>query len=154
MAQSRAAYAAVVTIAVYLLAGAGRFATLDMTENQMAARKRPRKSAKAKSSRAVRSSSIKQRVVASDTPAFGNETRLAATKSSGNKVSKKEMVLRMLQEPEGTSISAITAATGWQEHSVRGFLAAVVKKKLQLNLVSRKIGGERIYRIEKIDAAS
>jgi hypothetical protein len=43
------------------------------------------------------------------------------------------------------------AATGWQEHSVRGFFAAVVKKKLKLNLVSRKVGDVRIYQIENPD---
>ncbi len=59
----------------------------------------------------------------------------------------------MLRKPEGTSIAAIMAATGWQEHSVRGFFAAVVKKKLRLNLVSQKVGGDRVYRIEKTDAA-
>jgi hypothetical protein len=46
------------------------------------------------------------------------------------------------------------AATGWQEHSVRGFFAAVVKKKLKLNLVSQKVSGDRVYRIEKTDPAS
>ena len=40
------------------------------------------------------------------------------------------------------------AATGWPEHSVRGFFAAVVKKTLKLNLVSQKVGDGRIYRIE------
>jgi hypothetical protein len=39
--------------------------------------------------------------------------------------------------------------TDWQQHSVRGFLAAVVKKKLDLNLVSEKVDGQRIYRIAK-----
>ena len=57
----------------------------------------------------------------------------------------------MLRESDGTSIAAIMAATGWQEHSVRGFFAAVVKKKLKLNLVSQKLGGDRVYRIEKTD---
>jgi hypothetical protein len=45
-------------------------------------------------------------------------------------------------------------ATGWQEHSIRGFFAAVVKKKLNLNLVSQKVGGDRVYRIEKTTPAA
>ena len=61
------------------------------------------------------------------------------------------MVLVMLRQSEGTSLAAIMAATGWQEHSVRGFFAAVVKKKLKLNLVSRKVGDVRIYQIESPD---
>ena len=56
----------------------------------------------------------------------------------------------MLRDQAGTTIAAIMAATGWQEHSVRGFLAGVIRKKLRLNLVSEKGEGNRIYRI--IDA--
>ena len=53
----------------------------------------------------------------------------------------------MLQSPMGTTIAAIMKATGWQQHSVRGFLAGVVRKRLKLKLTSKKINGNRIYQI-------
>jgi len=57
-------------------------------------------------------------------------------------------VIALLQAPEGTTIAVMMQATGWQQHSVRGFLAGVVRKKLKLKLVSCKVDDERIYRIE------
>jgi len=53
----------------------------------------------------------------------------------------------MLQSPDGTSIEAMMQQTGWQQHSVRGFLAGVVRKKLRLKLQSTKTDHGRIYRI-------
>jgi hypothetical protein len=53
----------------------------------------------------------------------------------------------MLQSSAGATIAAITDATGWQPHSVRGFLAGVVRKRLKLKLGSNKIDGVRVYRI-------
>jgi Protein of unknown function (DUF3489) len=53
----------------------------------------------------------------------------------------------MLRSPGGATITALTRATGWQSHSVRGFLAGVVRKRLKLDLESAVVEGIRIYRI-------
>ena len=53
----------------------------------------------------------------------------------------------MLGRTEGATIAAIMRATHWQQHSVRGFVAGVVRKKLGLDLRSEKVDGDRVYRL-------
>jgi Protein of unknown function (DUF3489) len=50
------------------------------------------------------------------------------------------------------TIAAMMKETGWQQHSVRGFLAGVVRKKLKLMLNSKKVDGSRVYRIDGADS--
>ena len=62
--------------------------------------------------------------------------------------SKQSRVITMLRSPDGATIAAMMKATGWQQHSVRGFLAGIVRKKLKLKLGSKKIDGSRVYSIK------
>src|SRR2546429_1985225 len=64
---------------------------------------------------------------------------------NANPGSKQSRVITMLQSPAGATIAAMMQATGWQQHSVRGFLAGVVRKRLKLKLESKKVDDSRVY---------
>ena len=64
------------------------------------------------------------------------------------RVTKQERLLTLLSQAEGASIEEMMQATDWQQHSVRGFLAGTVKKKLGFSLTTSKAAGDvRRYRI-------
>ena len=79
-----------------------------------------------------------------------------ATKASSDRIkpdSKQDRIVALLQRPEGATLDALVKETEWQKHSVRGFLACTVRKKLKLPLLSEKIDGVRNYRIGTAKAA-
>src|SRR5438270_3524776 len=76
-------------------------------------------------------------------------SRSAQSTSTTRTDTKHARILAMLRTPAGATIAALMTATGWQQHSVRGFLAGVVRKKLGLNLVSEPTDKGRVYRLKE-----
>ena len=110
------------------------------------AKSRNRKSAAPKKG-SVKSNATARRKVTS--AAAAAKTPLKTDEPKVARVTKQERVLTLLSHPEGASIEEMMQATDWQQHSVRGFLAGTVKKKLGFPLTSSKPNdGVRRYRIQ------
>ena len=97
---------------------------------------------KSKPKSATRSTARKIRKAASRA-----RTAPASSKSAPRTDTKHSRIVAMLRTPAGATIAAIMTATDWQQHSVRGFLAGVVRKRLKLKLAAKKIDGNRVYQI-------
>src|SRR5258707_12308659 len=98
---------------------------------------------KSKPKAAIRSIARKTSKAKSRPRSAPTSSRLAAGTDT-----KHARIIAMLRTPAGTTIAAIMSATDWQQHSVRGFLAGVVRKKLGLNLVSEQTNNGRVDRVK------
>ena len=80
----------------------------------------------------------------------GRSSAAAAALPTPKRGTKTQVLLSLLERPKGATAEDMMAAVGWQKHSVRGFLAGTVKKKLGLALSSEKQEeAPRRYRIVK-----
>lgn len=106
--------------------------------------------------RSKRASQLPQRVATDEAPVSKAKVRstIPHTHSANPKPSSKAAkCVALLSRRSGASISELQAATDWQPHSVRGFLAATIKKKLGLSLTSAiSKSGERRYQVAKSGA--
>lgn len=83
------------------------------------------------------------------------KTTSKAANIAKSPVSKSDLVLKKLRAKNGATLGTLMEVTGWQAHSVRGFLSGTVKKKLGLSLTS-EIGkdGKRRYRLAEPEAGA
>jgi hypothetical protein len=80
-------------------------------------------------------------------PTSRKQSTAGSSKPPASSHTKHARIIAMLRTPAGATIASLVTATEWQQHSVRGFLAGVVRKKLGLNLVSERTDKGRVYRI-------
>ncbi len=106
----------------------------------------PSKSTKAKAVSVAKATAASKRQKAAATAAT---VPTPMELSPAGRSTKQERMLTLLSRPEGASIEEMMQATNWQQHSVRGFLAGTVRKKLGFTLSSAKTAdGARRYHIK------
>ena len=101
------------------------------------------------SAAAAAAKKARRSVVSKAEQVAASKTMVKADDPKLERVTKQERMLTLLSQTGGASIEEMMEATDWQQHSVRGFLAGTVKKKLGFSLTSTKLDdGVRRYRIE------
>ena len=81
-------------------------------------------------------------------PAGDSDAEAAHSTRTPRAGTKQAALIAMLRASDGATIGEITAATGWQAHTVRGAIAGALKKKLGLDVTSEKVEGRgRVYRV-------
>lgn len=85
-------------------------------------------------------------------PTVRARAKATTAKREAPVVSKSDLVVKKLRGAKGVSLQQLADATGWQLHSVRGFLSATIRKKLGLNLVS-DVGKDEVRRYRIVDDA-
>lgn len=121
----------------------------ETTTNETAAIAEATAAAPRKKAGAGKGNVTTKRITSGSKAAMSGKIRSDAKATAQPAETKTSIVLKKLNAPKGATIEALMQGTGWQAHSVRGFLSAVVKKKLGLNLVN-EVGkdGVRRYRID------
>ena len=109
--------------------------------------------AKSKHRKSVRPTARKPTLPQTKLPRAAASTAIASSNQERPET-KQARVIAMLRGPAGATMDAMMRATGWQSHSVRGFLAGTVRKKLGLNLLSAAGDRGRIYRINDRTAST
>jgi hypothetical protein len=85
----------------------------------------------------------------SATKGHKGRTKAEVAKTEARSGSKAAKILDLLRRPDGATLKALMKATGWQAHSLRGFIAGTVSKKMGLSVVSTKgEDGERKYSVK------
>jgi hypothetical protein len=79
-------------------------------------------------------------------------TATTSAEPKAPRVTKEQTVIQVLCRPEGATITELLELTGWQAHSVRGFLSGTAKKKLGLTVERITEDGRTIYRVPSVPA--
>jgi Protein of unknown function (DUF3489) len=94
---------------------------------------------------AKRKSALKRAKAAKST----KRAKTAASKPKADRANKKAEVIALLRRAKGATLTEIMAATGWQAHTVRGFVSILGSKGGEKIASAKNDAGERSYRIEK-----